>query len=169
MNKQTSRKTNRLTIANNSMYWKVIVTPSHGKPVVAVFDNRYGADRMGNTPTWFIKALQDLRNVDKYPHLQEALPRIARIVENSCINNSRDGAKRPWADIELDLRDAARVARDGEPESLANTYQVTPDDDEFLREMKGSRDNEGFARGMGNVEAITEPVCDGCRIVPCWC
>ena len=168
MNKTTSRKTNRLTIVNNSMYWKVIVTPSHGKPVVAMFDNRYGADRMGNTPSWFIKALRELRNVDKYPHLEDALPRIARIVENSCINNSREG-KRPWADIELDIRDAAIVARDGEQESLANTYKVPVSDDEFIREVKGSRGNEGFARGMGNVDSLTEDVCGSCHIVPCWC
>lgn len=167
MRKQTSRKTNRITIANNSMYWKVIVTPTHGKPVVAMFDNRYGADRMGNTPVWFIKALEDLRNVEKYPHLHEALPRIARIVQNTCINNSREGGKRPWADVELDLRDAARVARDGEPESLANTYQVTPSDDEFLLSMKKSA-HVGFARGMGNVEPLDD-CCDVCNIAPCWC
>ena len=116
MTRTASRKTNRLTVARNQFWWKVIVTPSQGKPVTAMFDNRHGADRMGNTPVWFIKALEDLRNVEKYPHLDEALDRIARIVQNACINNSREGSKRPWADIELDLRDAALVARDGEPD-----------------------------------------------------
>lgn len=167
MSRTISRKTNRLVVTRNELWWKVIVTPSHGKQVVAMFDNRYGHDRMGNTPTWFIKALQDLRNVEKYPHLHEALDRIARIVENSCINNSRDGGKRPWADIELDLRDAAKVARDGEPESLANTYTVIPSDDEFLNSMKKA-EHKGFARGMGSIVPI-ENVCTACNIEPCFC
>lgn len=166
MYKTASRKTNRLTIVTTTHYWKVVVTPNTGKPVVAMFDNRYGVGRMGNTPSWFIKALRDLQHVDRYPHLDEALDRLSRLVQNTCINNSREG-KRPWADVELDLRDIARIARDGDTEeSLANTYKVIPADDEFLREAR--KENSGFARGMGNVEPI-ESVCEGCHIEPCWC
>lgn len=161
------KTTNRLTIVSTSHYWKVLVTPPTGKPVVAMFDNRYGVGRMGNTPTWFIKALKDLRNVEKYPHLNDALPRIARIVQNTCINNSREG-KRPWADVELDLRDAALVARNGEnvEESLANTYRVTVADDEFVRESR--KENSGFARGLGDMEPVKD-LCGSCLVSPCWC
>jgi len=165
MGKQTL--TNRLNVITTTHYWKVIVTPSQGKPVEGMFDNRYGVQRMGNTPTWFIKALRDLRNVEKYPHLHEVLDRVARVVENSCINNSREG-KRPWADIELDLRDIAIAARDGVDlveESLANTYRVTPVDDEFLREAR--KENSGFARGLGDMSEVD--ACEVCHIAPCWC
>lgn len=166
MRKTAPRKTNRLLVETSTYYWKVVVTPNTGKPVVAMFDNRYGVGRMGNTPSWFIKALHDLRNVDKYPHLDDAMDRLARVVQNTCINNSREG-KRPWADVELDMRDIALLARDGvREESLANTYKVTPADDEFLREAR--KENSGFARGMGDVTPI-ENVCTTCNIAPCWC
>jgi len=168
MRKQTPRKTNRLAIVTTSHYWKVVVTPNTGKPVVAMFDNRYGVGRMGNTPSWFIAVLRDLQDLNKYPHIHEVTDRLARVVQNTCINNSREG-KRPWADVELDLRDIAILARDGvdaHEESLANTYRVTPADDEILREAK--KENSGFARGLGDMSPIAD-ICEGCLIEPCWC
>ncbi len=168
MRKQAPRKTNRLVIESSTYYWKVVVTPNTGKPVVAMFDNRYGVGRMGNTPSWFISVLRDLQNLEKYPHIHEVTDRLARVVQNTCINNSREG-KRPWADVELDLRDIALLARDGvdaHEESLANTYRVTLTDDEVLREAK--KENSGFARGLGDMSPI-ENLCDACMIAPCWC
>ncbi len=168
MRKTAPRKTNRLVIESSTYYWKVVVTPNTGKPVVAMFDNRYGVGRMGNTPSWFISVLRDLQNLDKYPHIHEVTDRLARVVQNTCINNSREG-KRPWADVELDLRDIALLARDGvdaHEESLANTYRVTIADDEVLREAK--KENSGFARGLGDMSPITD-LCEGCLIEPCWC
>jgi hypothetical protein len=162
------RKTNHLVIHTTSHYWKVVVTPNTGKPIVAMFDNRYGVGRMGNTPSWFIKVLRELQDLNKYPHIHEVMDRLARVVQNTCINNSREG-KRPWADVELDLRDIALLARDGvdaHEESLANTYRVIPADDELLREAK--KENSGFARGLGDMTPI-ENLCDGCMIEPCWC
>ena len=168
MRKASPRKTNRLVIASHTHYWKVVVTPNTGKPVVAMFDNRYGVGRMGNTPSWFISVLRDLQNLEKYPYIHEVTDRLARVVQNTCINNSREG-KRPWADVELDLRDIALLARDGvdaHEESLANTYRVTIADDELLREAK--KENSGFARGLGDMTPIVD-CCKACMIEPCWC
>jgi hypothetical protein len=160
--------TNRLLVETNTYYWKVTVTPSHGSQVVGHYDNRFEVSRMGNTPSWFIKALKDLRDLTKYPHLPEVLDRVAVLVKNTEINNSREG-RRPWGDVELDLMSIAREARDGvQEESLSNTYRVTPDDDEFIREARGS--HGGFARGMGSVEPHKYGVCEDCFLeFPCAC
>lgn len=165
-----SRYTNRVIVSQSTYYTKIIVTPTHGKPVEAMFDSRYGVGREFGAPTWFLKGVNALRNSQNFPHLSDVIDDLARIVNNVSINNSRGGSRQPWADVELALMEISRGARNGRDDdnSLANTYRVTPADDEFMN-YSHATGNEGFARGMGNVEPLMSPACGVCFIEPCYC
>jgi hypothetical protein len=165
-----SRFTNRVTVSQTTFYTKIIVTPSHGKPVEAMFDSRYGVGREFGAPTWFVKGVNALRDINKFPHLSDVIDDLARVVHNVSINNSRGGSRQPWADVELSLMEISRGARNGRDDdnSLANTYRVTPADDVFMN-YSHKTSNEGFSRGMGSVEPLTKPACAMCFIEPCDC
>lgn len=165
-----SRYTNRVVVSRTTFYTKIIVTPTHGKAVEAMFDSRYGVGREFGAPNWFLAGVNALRNTKNFPHLADVIDDLARVVNNVSINNSRGGSRQPWADVELALMEISRGARNGRDDdnSLANTYRVTPADDEFMN-YSHKTGNEGFSRGMGNVEPFTKPVCDMCYLEPCDC
>lgn len=165
-----SRFTNRIVVSRTTFYTKIIVTPTHGKTVEAMFDSRYGVGREFGAPNWFLAGVNALRNTKNFPHLADVIDDLARIVNNVSINNSRGGSRQPWADVELALMEISRGARNGRDDdnSLANTYRVTPADDVFMN-YSHKTSNEGFSRGMGSVEPLTKPVCAMCYLEPCDC
>jgi hypothetical protein len=167
--RKSPRKTNRLYVTAHTGWWDVLVTPSNGKQVLAHFPNRVGVGNTGDnaTPAWFIKALRDLANLDKFPHLHTVLDDVAVLVQNAGIQLSRSGRRPAWGDIETMLHNLTMQARNGLAWERESGYTVLPEDAKPLA-YAPSRKN---ATVDGAIAVFPEnfTACDSCHIAPCVC
>lgn len=165
MSTKTNRRvTNRISVSRTEFYHTVVITTNDGFVVQGHYPTPNGTSRdfRNATPRWFMTALRDLRDTQKFPHLNRAIEDLAILVKNTSITVS-GGHRTPWADVELELFRITRVARDGWVDDSCETVRV-PAEPSVHGTATVSRVGGGLtAEDLDDL--FNMPVCDTCFIV----